>query len=156
MNGRFAPLSKVMAGPVSKLHRACFPEDPWNSVAIAEMMNIAGFFGRIAWANELPAGFVLALDLHRECEILSLGVLPERRREGIGSALLDCVCFEGRVRGAECVVLEVAVDNSAALALYTGRRFMPVGYRRNYYRQESRRADAVVLRCALTDATIHP
>jgi ribosomal-protein-alanine N-acetyltransferase len=156
VNRRFEPLSKAMAVPVSMLHRACFPEDRWNSVAIAEMMNIAGFFGRIAWANELPAGFVLALDLRTECEILSLGVLPERRREGIGSALLDSVCFEGRVRGAECVVLEVAVDNSAALALYTGRRFIPVGHRRNYYRQESRRADALVLRCALTDATIHP
>ena len=119
-------------------------------------MNLTGFFGRIAWLDEMPAGFVLALDLRKECEILSLGVLPERRREGIGSTLLDSVCSEGRVRGAECIVLEVAVDNSAALALYTGRRFMPVGYRRNYYRQESRRADAVVLRCALTDATIHP
>lgn len=156
MSRRFEPLSKPMAVPVSMLHRACFPEDPWNSVTIAEMMNIAGFFGRIAWANELPAGFFLALDLRRECEILSLGVLPERRREGIGSALLDFVCFEGRVRGAERVVLEVAVDNSAALALYTGRHFMPVGRRQNYYRQQSRCADALILRCALTDATIRP
>ena len=156
MNRRFEPLSKIMAGPVSMLHCACFPEDPWNSMAIAEIMNIPGFFGRIAWAEEVPAGFALAVDLRKECEILSLGVLPEHRREGIGSALLDSVCSEGRVRGAECILLEVAVDNSAALALYTARGFVPVGHRRNYYRQVSRRIDALVLQRAIVGVTTLP
>ena len=156
MNRRLLPLSKVLAGPLSMLHCACFPEDPWNSLAIVEIMNITGCFGRIAWADERPAGFVLALDLGKECEILSLGVLPERRREGIGSTLLDSICSEGRVRGAECIVLEVAVDNSAALSLYTGRGFIPVGHRRNYYRQASRRGDALVLQRALADVKIQP
>lgn len=156
MNRRLEPLSKVIAGPLSILHCACFPEDPWNSVAIAEILNITGFFGRIAWVDEMLVGFALALDLRKECEILSLGVLPERRREGTGSALLDSVCSEGRVRGAECIVLEVAMDNSAALALYTGRGFMPVGHRRNYYRQASRRVDALVLQHALADVTSQP
>jgi ribosomal-protein-alanine N-acetyltransferase len=154
VNRRIQPLSKVLAGPLSMLHCACFPEDPWNSSAIAEVMNITGFFGRIAWADEIPVGFVLALHLRQECEILSLGVLPERRREGIGSTLLDSVCSEGRVRGAQCIVLEVAVDNSAALALYTSRGFMPVGHRRNYYRQASRRVDALVLQLALANIMI--
>jgi [ribosomal protein S18]-alanine N-acetyltransferase len=154
VNRHLQPLTKVLAGPLSMLHRACFPEDPWNSLAIAEIMNITGFFGRIAWADGMPAGFVLALNLRKDCEILSLGVLPERRREGIGSTLLDSVCSEGRVRGAECIVLEVAVDNSAALALYTGRGFMPVGHRRNYYRQASRRVDALVLQFALANIMI--
>ena len=154
MNLRLQPLSKVLADPLSMLHCACFPEDPWNSSAIAEIMNLTGFFGRIAWLDDMLAGFILALDLRKECEILSLGVLPERRREGIGSTLLDSVCSEGRVRGAECIVLEVAVDNSAALALYTGRGFMPVGHRRNYYQQASRRVDALILQLALANIVI--
>ena len=156
MNCRFEPLSRVMADPVSILHCACFPEDPWNALAIAEIMNITGFFGRIAWVDEVPAGFALALDLCEQCEILSLGVSPGWRREGSGSALLDSLCAEGRVRGAESIVLEVAVDNSVALSLYTGRGFIPVGDRRNYYRRASRRGDALVLRRALTEVTIRP
>ena len=156
MNLRLQSVSKVLAGPLSMLHYACFPEDPWNSSALAEIMNLTGFFGRIAWLDEMPAGFVLAVDLRKECEILSLGVLPKRRREGIGSTLLDSVCSEGHMRGAECIVLEVAVDNSAAVALYTGRGFMPVGHRRNYYRQASRRIDALVLQLALANITIPP
>jgi [ribosomal protein S18]-alanine N-acetyltransferase len=136
------------------LHCACFPEDPWNSLAIADIMNVTGFFGRIAWADEMPVGFVLALNLRQEYEILSLGVLPQRRRGGIGSTLLDSVCSEGRVRGAEYLVLEVAVDNSAALALYKSRGFRPVGHRRNYYHQASRRVDALVLQLALANIMI--
>ena len=147
-------LSKVMAGPVAMLHCACFPEDPWNSLAIAEIMNVAGFFGHIAWVDEMPAGFALALHLGEECEILALGVLPSRRREGIGSALLDAICVEGSLRGARRIVLEVAVDNRAALSVYTARGFIQVGHRWNYYRQAGSRGDALVLRRALADVTL--
>jgi [ribosomal protein S18]-alanine N-acetyltransferase len=147
---RFEPVSEVMADALSIMHRACFPEDPWSSPAIAEITHIMGCFGRIAWKDEIPAGFALALDLREECEILTLCVLSEWRREGIGSALLEFVCSEGRNRGAKSVVLEVAVDNSAALALYNARGFMPVGHRRNYYRQAGRCIDALVLRRTLT------
>jgi len=156
VNRRLEPMSKAMANAVSTLHRACFPEDPWNLAAIVEIMNITGFFGRIVSVDDTPAGFALALYLGQECEIISLGVLPRRWREGIGSALLDSVCSEGYVRGAERIVLEVAVDNSAALSLYTGRGFVPVGHRPNYYRQTSRRGDALVLQRAFTDVTIQP
>ena len=138
------------------LHCACFPEDPWNPQAIAEIMNIAGFFGQIAWVDEMPAGFALALDLRKECEILALGVLPGWRREGIGAALLDSVCSEGSERGAECIVLEVAVDNSAALSLYTGRGFVPIGHRRKYYRQTGSRGDGLVMQRALACVRSQP
>ena len=82
--------------------------------------------------------------------------MPEWRREGIGSALLDSVSSEARARGAEYIVLEVAVDNSVALALYTARGFVPVGHRRNYYRQARRRIDALVLQRVIADVTILP
>lgn len=154
MSHRLEPVSQVMAGPLSMLHRACFPEDPWDLSAIAEIMGIAGFFGRIAWEGHMPDGFALALDLRKECEILSLGVLPERRRIGIGSALLDSICFEARLRSAEYIVLEVAVDNRAALALYAKRGFIPVGRRPDYYRQASRQVDARLLRLALSCPTM--
>jgi ribosomal-protein-alanine N-acetyltransferase len=153
MSRRLEQLSSFMAGPVALLHRACFPEDPWDSSTIVEILGAVGFFGRIAWEDETPAGFALARDLRKECEILSLGVLPERRREGVGTALLTSVCVEARLRSAESIVLEVAVDNIAARALYAARGFLPVGRRRNYYRRTRNSADALVLRLALTDTS---
>ena len=96
--------------------------------------------------EETPVGFALALDLGNEAEILSLGVLREFRRTGVGAALLDAVCCEAGKRGAKSVVLEVAMTNVAARALYAGRGFTVVGHRRNYYYQAGRMVDGLILR----------
>ena len=116
-------------------------------------MGIAGFFGRVGWAKSAPVGFALALALGEEAEIVSLGVLPDYRRRGIGLAILDAVCAEARLRGAERVVLEMASDNEAASALYSARGFTVVGRRRNYYRRAERLVDALILRVQLSTAS---
>src|SRR5260370_34511071 len=117
MTLRIESLPRGAAGPISSLPRACFPEDPWAAGAIEQIMGIPGFFGRIGWAKTAPVGFALALALGEEAEIVSLGVLPEHRRCGIGSAVLDAVCGEARLRGAGRRGLAIASDNEAAHAL---------------------------------------
>ena len=121
---------------------------------MTKIMAIAGFFGRIAWEDDTPAGFALALDLGDECEVLSFGVVPTRRRAGIGSALLEALCLEARLRGAKSIVLEVAANNVAALGLYTIRGFIQVGRRSGYYRKEKCKVDALVLRLGLVSPSI--
>ena len=138
-----------LAAPLAMLHRACFPEDPWDPRAMAEIVGMAGFFGRIAWHGEEPAGFTLAQDLGEECEVLSLGVAAERRRVGIGSALLDSACRAAYALGARSCVLEVAVDNIGARAFYAARGFVEIGYRRDYYRHGGQSVDALILRLGL-------
>jgi ribosomal-protein-alanine N-acetyltransferase len=146
------PPSCGAAGAISLLHRVCFPEDPWDAEAIEQIMGIPGFFGQVAWTNDVPFGFALALALGEEAEIVSLGVLRDHRRRGAGSAMLDAICGEARLRGADRVVLEVALDNEAARALYAGRGFTVVGTRRNYYRRAERWVDALILRIRLPTA----
>jgi [ribosomal protein S18]-alanine N-acetyltransferase len=146
---RLEPLSGETAGtravPLSVLHGACFPEDPWSPQAITQIMAIAGFFGRIAWADDEPSGFALALDLGGECEILALGVIPERRRAGTGSVLLRSIGKEVERRGGDSLFLEVAADNAAARALYAAGGFFQTGRRPNYYRRPAGLVDALVL-----------
>ncbi|HEX4617345.1 MAG TPA: GNAT family N-acetyltransferase [Stellaceae bacterium] len=153
MTSRIEPLPRGSAGPISLLHRACFPEDPWDARAIKQIMDIPGFFGRVGWAKAAPVGFALALALGEEAEIVSLGVLSDYRRCGIGTAILDAVCGEARSRGVERVVLEMASDNEAARALYAGRGFTVVGRRRNYYRRAERSVDALILRVRFPTAS---
>jgi ribosomal-protein-alanine N-acetyltransferase len=154
MTCRLETVSCASVGLLSALHRICFPEDPWDIRAIVEILGIPGFFGQIAWEAEAPSGFALALDLGKECEILSLGVVPHKRRAGIGAALLDSICCDARVRGAESVALEVAQDNAAARALYAARGFGVVGHRRDYYCQAGRLVDAFILRRPLATAAL--
>ncbi|HEY1432321.1 MAG TPA: N-acetyltransferase [Stellaceae bacterium] len=153
MSLRLERLSGGTAGPISLLHGACFPEDPWDAEAIEQITGIPGFFGQIGWANEVPVGFALALALGEEAEIVSLGVLRDYRRRGIGLTILDAICGEARLRGADRVVLEVASDNTAARTLYTGRGFTVVGCRPNYYRRAERWVDALILRVRLPAAS---
>ena len=151
---RIELVSRYAAGPVSVLHCACFPEEAWEIGAVQQIMGMRGFLGCVGWENEIPVGFALALNLGTEVEIVSLGVVRERRRCGMGSALLDTLCHEARLRGAESVVLEVAVDNEAARALYAKRGFTMVGRRRNYYRQTGGSVDALILRVPLATARL--
>jgi ribosomal-protein-alanine N-acetyltransferase len=140
----------ALAEPVSRLHAICFPDDPWAPRAIAEIMAIAGFFGCILWECDDAAGLALAQGLGEECEVLALGVVPARRRRGLGSALLAALVDEARRRGARALFLEVADDNTAARRLYAARGFVQVGRRANYYRRAAGLVDALVLRLLLS------
>ena len=102
--------------------------------------------GRIAWETGDPVGFALAIGLGGECEVVALGVAPERRQAGMGTILLKSICNESRNIGARSVVLEVAADNVAARALYARNGFVQAGRRRNYYRRRGTSIDALVLR----------
>lgn len=64
------------------------------------------------------AGFAIAQPIRNIGRILTLDILPEARRSGLGSRLMqDC---EARLRAAGCqqVFLETAVDNEGAVGLY--------------------------------------
>jgi [ribosomal protein S18]-alanine N-acetyltransferase len=150
---RFEPVSGAaaagLATPLSMLHAICFPQEPWTPQAMAKIMAIAGFFGRIAWEDDRPVGFALALDLGGEFEILSLGVVPQQRRRGTGSALLAAIGEEAGRRGGDRVFLEVAADNTAARALYSAAGYVQIARRSHYYRRPSGTVDALVLRATI-------
>jgi ribosomal-protein-alanine N-acetyltransferase len=139
-----------IAAPLAVLHAGCFPEDPWDAEALGRILGLSGGFGFIAWRGDAPVGFALARDLGNEGEILSLGVLPDCRRRGIGQALLRAVIGEAARRELSSIVLEVADDNAAARGLYTGAGFVAVGRRPRYYRRGGETIDGLLLRCPVT------
>lgn len=148
---RIAPIPEGTTEPLAILHRACFPDDPWEAPALARIMALSGGFGWLACEGRNPAGFILVRDLGSECEVLSLGVTPRWRRRGVARALLATAIAEARRRGLPSLVLEVAVDNDPASALYSSAGFVIVGRRARYYNRPDGRADALILRLALAN-----
>ncbi len=132
--------------PLSVMHRACFPEGPWDAATLERILALAGGFGYLAWQGDAPVGFILARDLAGDVEILSVGVLPQWRRRGIGRALTDAVVAKAERDGLGSIVLEVATENAAARALYAAFGFVQVGRRPGYYRQAGGLADGLILR----------
>jgi [ribosomal protein S18]-alanine N-acetyltransferase len=79
-------------------------------------------------------GFIVAESGSRGIgHIISIDVLPEDRRLGIGSRLLDAI--EERFRTGLCrrARLETAVDNAAALAFYKRHHYSIVKVLARYY-----------------------
>jgi ribosomal-protein-alanine N-acetyltransferase len=146
MSLRVVPLPAGAAEPLSLMHAACFPDDPWDALSVAQLLALYGVFGHVAWLDGIAAGFVVARDLGGEAEILTLGVLPGLRRRGVGRALLGLVLTEAAGQRIGSIVLEVAADNGAARRLYEAMGFIRVGARARYYRRGGGWIDALILR----------
>ena len=139
------------AAVLAALHAACFPDQPWDGSAMAEILALPGSLALLALQDGLPVGFALGRLMADEAEVLSLGVLPARRRRGAGRALIAALSRQAGGLGARALYLEVAADNQAAQALYRALGFEESGRRRAYYRNGAGPAvDALLLRRALT------
>ena len=102
---------------------------------------------------EDPLGFIVVRAVAGEAEILTLAVHPDARRQGLGRSLVQSAATTAEVLGAEAFWLEVAIDNAAAIGLYTAAGFQAAGRRPHYYaRPGGERVDALVMRRLLNSA----
>jgi ribosomal-protein-alanine N-acetyltransferase len=100
---------------------------------------------------ELVTGELLGsgglMTIGETAQILTVGVLPNARRRGVGRILVRALVELARQRLADEVLLEVRIDNDPAKKLYESEGFAILGLRRGYY--EHGRVDAVTMRLAL-------
>ena len=90
------------------------------------------------------AGYA-GIDLAPEATVMTIGVAPQFRRQGLGRALMEHLLGLARESGSTLVHLEVRADDAGAQALYSQSGFTPVGRRRGYYQG----ADALLMRLRL-------
>ena len=108
-----------------KIDQVCFPP----GIAYTQM-DLTGFVTRRKAITRVAefrdeesgargiAGFAVAQPIRNIGRILTLDIMPEARRSGLGSRLMkDC---EARLRATGCqqIFLETAVDNEGAIGLY--------------------------------------
>ena len=86
----------------------------------------------------------------QSAEILTIGVVPQARRQGLATDLLHTLLTEARRRGAVECFLEVREDNDAARAFYAREGFEQLRVRRGYY--ANGRVHGIEMRLALTTA----
>ena len=78
-------------------------------------------------------GFAIGRVAGPEAELLTIAVLPDARRNGVGRALLCRFENGARERGAKETFLEVAADNTAASRLYESQGYARCSYRKDYH-----------------------
>ena len=129
---------------IADLEQVAFPVDAWSQTLIEE--GVAGLVPTTTYfVVEQDARFVgyAAVSVVQDvAELQRIATAPDARRTGVAGALLHAVTELAAGSGAERLLLEVRVDNEAALAFYRHAGFAEIARRAGYYRDGT---DAVVL-----------
>ena len=144
---RLRPATAADAALLASLHSTTMPR-PWESAFFEQIVAQPGGFAVVAEANEAALGFVLGRAVADEAEILSIGVLPAYRQNGVGARLLIEAAMRASAFGAATLFLEVDENNHTARRLYAAHGLTAAGRRKNYYGDEGG-GDALLLRAAL-------
>jgi [ribosomal protein S18]-alanine N-acetyltransferase len=133
---------------LAALHAVSFTDTPrpWTAAEFGQMLGEPTTLIAVR-----PEGFALGRIAATEAELLTLAVHPAARRCGNATALVVAFEMDAAERGATVVLLEVAVTNAGARALYARLGYAAAGRRPGYYvRPGALPVDALVLRKEIT------
>ena len=133
---------------VVALERVLFGPSAWSEGMIREELEASA-----RWYVAIDGEALLPGEVHQDvmsrcvayaglwfdgdvAQVMTIGVAPGAQRRGLGATLLTALADRARELGADSVLLEVRVDNAAAIALYERFAFTVVGRRRRYYQPE--------------------
>lgn len=135
-----------LSDDISRLHCQLFAAG-WDAASIRSLLTRPGIDCLVARMGQREImAFVLYQACIDEAEILAIGVRQDVQRKGIARALLLAATRNMDRSGVKRIVLEVAADNAAAIALYANLRFVEIGRRSAYYVQcRDEAVDALVL-----------
>jgi ribosomal-protein-alanine N-acetyltransferase len=154
-DGEGRQAERQLANELAAIHAIAFVGlgRPWSAPEILALLTDPRVAVHVAHAeHQMPGGgrhavgFALCRAVADEAELLTLAVMPEARREGLGVGLLTA-CEEGaRASGAPRLFLEVAAANASAGALYARAGYCERGWREDYHLLPGgSRDDAVVM-----------
>jgi ribosomal-protein-alanine N-acetyltransferase len=131
------------------LDKDLFPYSPWSASQYKEEF------------SSPTRHFVVALDQeeciigyagvfapgHTEADILTVGVVPNHRGQGIAKALMALLTDWANAQGSTAMMLEVKTDNHEAIGLYESLGYLKLNVRKDYF---GAGLDAQVMRLELS------
>jgi ribosomal-protein-alanine N-acetyltransferase len=109
-------------GAITALEKECFPSERYPCFFFVQAQEIfANTFLLAEDETRQPIGYILGVSSSKDPSkswILSMSVTPAKRRNGVGSALLQAAQVALSSSGATKLFLSVAEDNPEAISLY--------------------------------------
>lgn len=105
---------------------------PWGESDFLSSLH-QNHFGVVAECNDHIVGFAVLSFLIDEAELLTIGVLPDCQRNGVGAQLLASLENQAKLQNINAIFLEVRESNLKAQAFYHQQGFIKVGNRYAYY-----------------------
>ena len=131
---------------LNQLEKACFPKDSWPLFDLVGVLTFPDIVRYKAINGEKMIGFI-AGERHKHDNlgwISTIGVLPEYRKQGVGTALLEVCELNLKMKS---VRLNVRISNREAIQLYRNLGYYEINTWPAYYYD---REDALVLEKKLT------
>lgn len=129
--------SKADLDNLHMIEQKSFTAEAWSKKQIAMFLGSTGSVSLIAKVGGRIVGFVIGLieryDGFKLGHIITIDVLPDYRRKGIGMALLKSVEQEFKKADLKICYLEVREDNRDARRLYHKAGYVEIERLQNYY-----------------------
>lgn len=124
------------------MHKLCFKTTPppYSSNTFYSFLNNKNY----CLVEDINRGFAIVRLVADIAELITLAVTPKFRRNGTAEKIMFTLFENVKERGANQFILEVAVDNTAAINLYKKLHFKKLYMRKNYFVDKCIRLDAIV------------
>ena len=118
-----------------KLDQACFPREiAYSRDELAHYLGAPRGLCFVAEEKAETVAFILGHAPRRSVgHVVTLDVAPQLQRSGLGSILMNKLEAMFVAAGCSSLILEVAVDNNAALSFYKKHGFTVLKTLRRYY-----------------------
>lgn len=117
---------------VAALEQACFSL-PWSREAFAQELAAENAVYLVAREDGQVVGYGGMRFVLDEFYVDNIAVAAQRRRQGVGRALVAALVERARAGGGAFITLEVRASNQGAMALYAEQGFAVAGRRRGFY-----------------------
>lgn len=141
MTIEIVPFEKSHVGDILALERLCFA-DPYSATALESAADSSRDPAFVAICDGRPVGYIELGNFIDTLCINRIEILPEARKRGIASRLIEKARQSALELGIPELSLEVRESNHPARSLYEKHGFILAGRRNGYYRDP--REDAVI------------
>lgn len=134
---------------VSTLHKSIFQlqgEEGWTKDEFTSLLKNPVYECYLYHIEGEPFGLSLISNICGEMEIVTVGIIPAKRQQGLGHSIIDALLTHAAASDVSNIHIEVRADNVAALQLYRTSGFKTIGRRADYYSlQDKSKIDAILM-----------
>ena len=131
---------------------------PWSQLQFTTSIQNSNNLCYCLSFNGITIGYLIAMLAGDTADILNIGIDPDFKRQGYGTALLNHLIKELRKRHIVEILLEVRAGNQSAIQFYKSQGFEEISVRKNYYtknsKNQSHREDGIIMRIKIPSTEI--
>lgn len=120
-------------------------DDFWNYNILEQEIKSANSHYLVAKKGKEIVGFAGIKVVLENADIMNIVVKQNYRNQGIGSSLLEKILSLSKNLNISHICLEVSQDNLYAINLYKKFGFTEIGFRKNYYINNSTKKNGIIM-----------